>query len=141
MKDEAYVKEILKKFGEAVDCYAAELRDRKVTRILRGAGISIHECGDSEEVSKMSAGCNSDYPVDHTHLRKMPSSDNKPPTTILEEGLQIKPSVFCEHGELNGDYMGRDAHHHNPTYNTTDDFANAYGRPRLGKTTKGILGI
>lgn len=119
MKDETYVKEILQKFGEAVDCYAAELRDRKVTRILRDAGISIHECSKSEEVARMSAGCNSDYPVDHMHLRKMPSSLSEPPTLL--NGAII-------YG------LDRDSHYVSDSEGVTSE-------PRLGKTTRGTSGI
>ena len=35
MKDEAYVKEILQKFGETIDYYSQELRDKKIKKDLR----------------------------------------------------------------------------------------------------------
>lgn len=114
MKDEAYVKELLSKFGETIDCYQQELKTKKYKRMygiltdynkndsgVKNAVIqmqNIHSCFESEELTKMSAGCN-------------------------------------------GGFMSRDTHSHNPTYEYSNDFTNAMGRPRLGKTTKGISGI
>lgn len=155
MKDEAYVKEILQKFGETIDCYSEELKAKKYKRELavlldynrNDPGYksvlqqtqNIYSCFESEEVSKMSAGVNSDYSTDHTHLRKMPSPNTKPPTTILEEGLQIQPSVFCEHDELRKDtgriIFGLDKDSRPGRVN------GVLGDPRLGKTTRGISGI
>lgn len=111
MKDEAYVKEILQKFGETIDCYAKELKTKKYARMYgmltdynkNDPGFknvvtqmqNVHSCFESEEIAKMSAGCISNFPTTkeprmHTvprkerniHVWDVPNSLEKPPTLL-----------------------------------------------------------
>jgi hypothetical protein len=94
MKDEAYVKEILQKFGETIDFYAKELKTKKYARMygmltdynkndpgVKNAVIqmqNVHSCFTSDEIAKMSAGCISEST--HTHIAHMP-----PPYKVVNE--------------------------------------------------------
>lgn len=78
MKDETYVKEILQKFGETIDCYAQELRDKKKPRTDLRDII----------VTQINVSASKDWLSTHPNSRDMPSPDSNPP--VLVDGVPLE---------------------------------------------------